>query len=60
MKYRVRVKVGYHERWFEFNKAAEAMKFAETILDHQIESEDYQNAVLTVNVNVIKEGDNNE
>lgn len=40
MKYRLILKVGYNEIWFEFDTIAEAGLFAKTILVHQVENED--------------------
>ena len=40
MKYRVILKVSYHEAWFDFDTIEEAGNFAKTILVHQVDSED--------------------
>lgn len=40
MKYRVIIKIGYNNAWFEFDSIAEAGSFAETVLVHQIPNED--------------------
>lgn len=40
MKYRVIIKVSYHEAWYEFDKAEDAVNFAVQCLEHQVESED--------------------
>lgn len=40
MKYRVILKVGYNEAWFDFDTIEEAGEFAKTILVHQTESPD--------------------
>lgn len=39
MKYRLILKVGYSEIWFEFDTITEAGAFAESILVHQVENE---------------------
>lgn len=43
MVYRVMLKVGYYERWFEFMSSVDAMYFAETILKKAVDSEDNEN-----------------
>ena len=40
MKYRVIIKVGYNEGWFEFNTPVEACNFATTAISHQVKNED--------------------
>jgi hypothetical protein len=40
MKYRVILKVSYHEAWFDFDTIEAAGNFARTILVHQVDSED--------------------
>ena len=40
MIYRVILKVGYNEAWFDFDTIEEAGEFAKTILVHQTENED--------------------
>ena len=40
MKYRVIIKVGYNEAWFEFDSPAEACDFATIAISQQVKSED--------------------
>lgn len=40
MVYKVMVKVGYYERWFEFLSSVDAIYFAETIIKKAADSED--------------------
>ena len=40
MKYRVKLKVGYMEIFFEFESLMEAGEFMETVLTHMVDSED--------------------
>jgi hypothetical protein len=51
MKYRLILKVGYYEAWFEFDSIREAGAFAEAILVHQIPNEDTNKKIyITVQV----------
>lgn len=52
MKYRVIVKVSYHEAWFEFDDIESAGEFAKNILTHQVESEDSKRK-STVRIDVV-------
>lgn len=40
MKYRVILKVAYHEAWFDFDDADTACQFAGILLSHQSPNED--------------------
>lgn len=40
MIYRVILKIGYYENWFDFDDITDAAKFAETVLEHQRANED--------------------
>lgn len=40
MIYRVILKIGYYENWFDFDDVNDAAKFAETVLEHQRANED--------------------
>ena len=40
MKYRVILKVGYNEAWFEFNEIQDAGEFAKSILMYHVDCED--------------------
>lgn len=40
IKYRVVLKVGYQEAWFEFETAKDATKFAEVALTNMVTNED--------------------
>ena len=61
MKYQVRVRVKYYEAVFEFTDECEAMAFARTVLEHEIESED-TNTQTEIAIYVIKDDkeENNE
>lgn len=50
--YRVIVKVGYYEAWFEFESMSEAGAFAQTVLTHQASNEDTTRK-LSVRIDVI-------
>ena len=52
MKYRVILKVSYHEAWFEFDTIEEAGEFAKAVLLHQVESPDSKKK-STIKVEVI-------
>lgn len=43
--YRVIMKVGYYERWFEFNDSMEAVAFAGQALNHSVVNEDTKETV---------------
>lgn len=40
MKYRVIIKVGYNEAWFEFDTPVEACNFATEAISKQVKNED--------------------
>lgn len=46
--YRVMLKIGYYERWFEFKDSLEAFSFAGTALNHSVKSEDNEKMVKVV------------
>ena len=55
MKYRVIIKVSYHDAWFEFDSIAEAGSFAETVLVHQIPNEDTKTkSFITIPIALMK------
>lgn len=56
MKYRVIVKIGYHEAWFDFEDMADAGEFAKTVLTHQAPNEDTRYKT-SVNILVVKDGE---
>lgn len=55
MRYRVVMKVSYHERYFDFDDANDALAFAEMIVEHDVTSEDHAEKTTEVAVYVIKE-----
>lgn len=59
MKYRVIVKIGYHEAWFDFEGIQAAGEFAKTVLIHQTENEDTPKKA-SVTIRVIVEGAESE
>lgn len=40
IKYRVCIKISYYEAWYEFDYAEDAVVFAKTLLEHQVNTED--------------------
>lgn len=40
IKYRTIIKIGYYEAWYEFDDAEDAVTFAKTLLEHQVDNED--------------------
>lgn len=52
MIFRVVIKVGYYETWYEFESMGEAGAFAQTVLTHQVDSEDTARS-LSVRIDVI-------
>ena len=57
MIYRVILKVGYYERWFDFNDRNEAGRFAETILNHDTPDEDHPDRDAYVTIRVMRSED---
>ena len=57
MIYRVSLKVGYSERWFDFNDRNEAGRFAETILNHDTPYEDHPKRDLYISIRVMRPDD---
>lgn len=51
--YRVVLKIGYYERWFEFDDVKKAAEFAETVLMHQVPSEDHKLETVSVTIKVV-------
>lgn len=54
IKYRVRIKVSYHEAWFTFDDGKEACDFAVMALKHSADSDD-QKQVPYVAIEVYEE-----
>ena len=54
MIYRVILKVGYCERWFDFSDRNEAGRFAETILNHDVPDEDHPDRDAYVTIRVMR------
>lgn len=52
MIFRVVIKVGYYETWYEFESMSEAGTFAQTVLTHQADNEDTTRK-LSVRIDVI-------
>lgn len=52
--YRVALKIGYHERWFEFCDLSKAGEFAKIILINQVINEDHKDQQLTVSIEVVQ------
>lgn len=59
MIYRVVIKVGYSDAYFDFDFMTEAGQFAETVLTHQTDSEDTHKEV-SVRILVLKSKDMGE
>lgn len=53
MIYRIVLKVGYYERYFDFVDGKEALAFAETILRRSVISEDCKKTPTFVNVSIM-------
>lgn len=51
--YRVKLKIGYYERWFEFETSEDAIGFAEAILVHQVPAEDHDGKQISATIEVI-------
>ena len=51
--YRVVFKVGYYERWFDFDNATDATFFATLILNHETSSEDHKKREGEVIIKVV-------
>lgn len=59
MKYRVIVKIGYNEAWFDFDDMQDAGKFAEAVLVHQVPNEDTRRKT-SVSIRVMSDGEETE
>lgn len=59
MKYRVNVKIGYYEAWFDFEDMADAGEFAKTVLTHQVPNEDTRRKT-SVSIRVMSDGEETE
>lgn len=57
MKYRVILKVGYYERWFEFDTVDSAAYFAKDLLSANVPNEDHPEIIAAVSIVVIKKED---
>ena len=53
LKYRVILKVGYCDAWFDFDKHEEACEFASTALAHQCVNEDNEKKTPYIQMRVI-------
>jgi len=51
--YRITLKVGYQTRYFDFTDRLEAIRFAETIIEHDVTSEDHRISTCAISVEVI-------
>lgn len=52
IKYRVIIKVGYNEAWFEFDSADQACGFATNAISHMVECEDTRKKT-TITIQVV-------
>ena len=59
IKYRVMIKVGYCDAWFEFDGAESACAFAENALKHSVKSKDTDKETH-IDLSVIEEESNAE
>lgn len=53
MIYRVILKVGYYENWFDFDTIGDAGIFAKSVLMHNVPNEDRKTELLYVTIKVI-------
>ena len=53
MIYRVILKVGYYENWFDFDTIAEAGGFAKSVLVHSVPNEDRKTQPAFVTIEVV-------
>lgn len=53
MIYRVILKIGYYENWFDFKTGEDAVEFACSALKHHSPNED-QHELLTIAVHIMK------
>ena len=53
MKYRVILKVGYLDLWFDFDNVEEAIPFIKTIFHHQVENDDTKDRETSVRIEAI-------
>lgn len=63
MIYRVILKIGYYENWFDFDNINEAAVFAKTVLIHQTVNEDrkvLRSEVVMKVIDPTKENNNEE
>lgn len=61
MRYRVVLKVSYHEAWFEFDNPGDACKLAETLLTSMVDSADQKKKasihLVVINPEITEEDD---
>ena len=60
MKYRVILKIGYYENWFEFDDVLDASKFARTVIESNVPNDDSQNKRTEVIIKVIETADTDD
>lgn len=53
MIYRVILKIGYYENWFDFTTGEGAIEFASSALNHHSPNED-RSELLTIEMQIIK------
>lgn len=59
MIYRVVLKIGYYENWFDFKTGEDAIEFACSALKHHSPNEDRQE-LLTIEVQIMKKKEKEE
>lgn len=53
MVVRVILKIGYYERWFEFENISDAVGFAADVLRHNVPNEDHPQQMLKVEMALV-------
>lgn len=59
MIYRVILKIGYYENWFDFTTGDEAIEFASSALNHHSPNED-RSELLTIELQIMKKKEKEE
>ena len=54
MIYRIILKVGYYERWFDFETVNAAANFGQAILEHESPNEDHKETLTSITMQMIK------
>lgn len=52
IKYRVILKIGYYETWFDFDSVEQACQFATNALTHMVENEDNKKKAY-INIQIV-------